>query len=57
MRIVLELIALADQQKLRKPDLVDVIRQFSTRTGEGHGATLNQFLRPTEVIGAVVLDL
>jgi hypothetical protein len=26
-------LGLAEQQKLRKPDLVDLIRQLSTRTG------------------------
>ena len=33
MRVLLELVTLAEEQKLRKADLVDFIRQLSTRTG------------------------
>ena len=57
MRIRLELIALAEEQKLCKADLVDFIRQFAARSGESLRLTLNHFFRPFEVISAVILGL
>jgi len=41
MRVRLELIALAEQQKLCKPDPIDLSRQLSARLGESFGIALN----------------
>src|SRR5215469_17390943 len=54
MRKRFELIALAEQQKLRKPSLIDLIRQFSMCAGQSSGTTLNEVFRPIQVIGAII---
>ena len=57
MRVFFELIRLAKDQKLRKANLIDMIRQFAPRLGERRWIALNQFGWPLEVVGAVIPGL
>jgi hypothetical protein len=57
MRVVLELIALAEHQELRKTNLIDLRGQVSPRVNQGIRMALDHFSRPLEVIGTVILRL
>ena len=56
--IFLQALPLTEQQELREPNLIDLVPPSSCRrTRQGRRSTLDQFCRPFEVIGILVLCL
>jgi hypothetical protein len=55
--IFLQTFRLSEQQELRKPNLIDLARQFLARTRQSRGNASNQLGRPFEVISVVMSGL
>src|SRR5215813_11287195 len=57
MRVLLELIGLAEKQKLGETNLIDLSCQFTSRVSDGTKLALDQVFRPIEIISAAIFEL
>src|ERR1700724_3634143 len=55
MGMLLELIGLAEQQELRKANLINLSCQLSPRIGESARASLNQLCWPLQIMSSLIL--